>query len=65
MRDKERVPTSLGAELVITKAYEHLGPGIMLTVRMLDRTDRRSAEVYLKPSELDEFIIALEQFQIM
>ncbi len=62
----ERVPTALGAEILVEDAPEWMKEGgVMVHLRMQRPTGcvPRHAEVYLSPSDLDAVIIALEAFQ--
>lgn len=46
--------TPRGAKITILEAPEHLGPGVMLVMTMVDRFDRRRVEVFLDPdAQLD------------
>jgi hypothetical protein len=48
----EHVDTPLGARLRTAPAYDHLGPGVILYLDMVDPADARHAEVYLDPASM-------------
>lgn len=45
----DEVLTPLGARVRVVPAPEHLGPGVLMELSMVDPTDSRRAEVYLDP----------------
>jgi hypothetical protein len=45
-----RYVTPLGCTLLVHEAPPHLGPGVLLILRMEQEGDGREAEVYLDPA---------------
>lgn len=51
--------TPLGARVQVVPAPEHLGPGVLLVLTMIDLADNRRAEVFLSPANQIDLASAL------